>query len=124
MLAEIARFETVGVANTLVGLAVIYGGMLGGLAEVPANALGYLTGLLLGFLLNRRWTFGWRGATLHALGRYALSFAVAYSVNLTCLLILTGSLHVDSYVAQALSVVFYTATFYSLSRVWVFRNVA
>ena len=124
ILAEIARFATVGVANTVVGLAVIYGGMLGGLADIPANALGYVTGLLLGFVLNKHWTFRWRGTVSHAFARYSLCFVLAYGVNLACLLVLTRPLRVDSYIAQALSIVFYTATFYSLSRVWVFRSGA
>lgn len=70
-LREAGRFLSVGVANTVVGLLVIYAAKFFlRLGDVPANALGYAVGLLLSFALNSRWTFGYRGTYLPALAKF------------------------------------------------------
>lgn len=52
------RFCSVGVLNTLIGLAIIFGLMrFGGVQYVLANAIGYAIGMMLSFALNRSWTF-------------------------------------------------------------------
>jgi putative flippase GtrA len=121
VVAEVQRFVSVGLLNTIVGLAVIYAAkLLLQLGDAAANALGYSVGILLGFALNSRWTFAYRGASLPAFARFALTTCVAYVVNLaTVLVAIRGGL--DSYVAQALGVVPYTVTTFIASKYFVFR---
>jgi putative flippase GtrA len=115
-----ARFALVGVANTLLGLAVIYAGKLVlGLSDVPANALGYAAGLALSFFANAAWTFDFRGPLAPRALRYICAFAVAYGANLAALMVLTAA-GVDGYLAQAASVVPYAVTFYLVSKRFVF----
>jgi len=56
--STIGRFTIVGIANTLLGLAVIY--LLKWLfvaGDALANLMGYAIGLVASFILNQRWTF-------------------------------------------------------------------
>jgi putative flippase GtrA len=114
------RFALVGVGNTLIGLGVIYLGKFAlALPDVPANALGYATGLAFSFWGNAVWTFEYRGALAVPAARYGVAFALAYGANLVTLVTLTAA-GVDGYLAQAASVVPYAATFYLVSKRFVF----
>ena len=113
------RFALVGCANTLFGFAVIMAAAwLLQLGDVAANAIGYGCGLLLSFVLNRRYTFRYEGRTAGALVRYLLAFAVSYGVNVGVLVIFTAVLGQSSVLSQALAVCSYAIAFYALSR-WV-----
>ena len=113
------RFALVGCANTLLGFTVIMAAAwLLQLGDVAANAIGYGCGLLLSFVLNRRYTFRYEGRTAGALVRYLLAFAVSYGVNVGVLVIFTAVLGQSSVLSQALAVCSYAIAFYALSR-WV-----
>jgi len=122
-LLQLARFLLVGIANTLVGLAVIFAAKaLAGAGDLAANASGYAVGLALSFALNRTWTFRDRGRLSPAALRFLLAFALAYLANLATVFGLRDLAGVDSYVAQAAGVVPYTALFFVASRAFVFRD--
>jgi putative flippase GtrA len=119
---ELLRFLAVGVANTIVGLGTIYAlKWFAGLGDIPANAVGYVVGLMLSFVLNRNWTFSDHGAWVPALMRFLVVFVVAYTANLGMMLQLRDRWHVDSYLAHAIAVVPYTMLFFLGSRLFVFR---
>lgn len=102
------RFAAVGVANTAVGLALIFAGKaILGMGDAAANFAGYAIALLAGFALNKRWTFGHKGGTVGALGRYLGVLLAAYLANLSVTLWAIDALHVGSYWAQAAGVVPY-----------------
>lgn len=112
-----------GVANTLVGLLVIYAAKWGGLADLPANALGYLTGLAVSYVLNARWTFSFRGRPAVAVPRFVLVVVSAYLANIATVYVALG-LAINSYIAQALGIVPYTVVGYLGAAFFVFRNPA
>jgi putative flippase GtrA len=115
------RYLVVGAGNTLVGLLVIYLGMYAmELGDVAANALGYAVGIVLGFVLNRSWTFGHRGSMLPALGRFLLVLAIAYAANLAVVVFIADHLHGNRYVAQAIGIIPYTLIGYIGSRFFAF----
>ncbi len=121
--AEFLRFLCVGVVNTCVGLAVIYGCMYWlQLNNVAANACGYAVGLCVSFTLNRRWTFRHRGAALPAALKFLAVAAVAYAMNLLTVMLVIHGFGLNHYLAQALGVPPYTLTAYWLSRTLVFRS--
>ena len=118
------KFVIVGVANTLVGLLVIYlCKWLLGLSDALANICGYMIGLAVSFLLNRGWTFQHSGAVLPALARFLAVFALAYLLNLATVLVAIHSFGVNSYLAQAIGMPVYTVFFYIGSRYFAFRMV-
>lgn len=120
--SEFARFLTVGVANTLVGLSVIYAAKwFFKFGDVTANALGYSVGVLASFALNSGWTFSYRGPRLSALAKFLLVALTAYSMNLLTVMMAINFIGLNEYVAQALGVVPYTLTSYYASKYIVFR---
>ena len=120
---EAGRFLSVGVANTVVGLLVIYAAKwLLRMGDVAANALGYTVGLVVSFALNSRWTFAYQGPSLPALAKFVVVVAVGYAMNLLTVL---GAIHlfdVNAYIAQALGIIPYTLTTFFASKYLVFRK--
>ena len=118
----VVRFLLVGVGNTVVGLAVIFAGKgLLRMGDVAANALGYAIGLTVSFTLNRAWTFRHGGPIGRSMVIFLLIQAVAYALNLVCVLGLIRH-GVDSYLAQALGVPPYTMVSYLGSRYLAFPS--
>jgi putative flippase GtrA len=52
------KFQITAVFGALQGMVVVWAGVEFGLHYLAAQALATLTGLLLTFAINRRWTFG------------------------------------------------------------------
>ena len=124
MLIQAFKFVVVGVANTCVGLGVIYALKWGaGMDDVPANLLGYLVGLCVSFTLNRKWTFRFSGEAGGAALRFAFVFLVSYGLNLVSMLALRDMLHVNSYLAHLYSTAPYTLAFFIGSKYYVFREL-
>jgi putative flippase GtrA len=80
---RLLRFAAVGLLNTALGSTIILAALAFGCGDIVSNILGYAGGLMLGFVLNSRWTFAdavrLRKGTLV---RYAASFLIAYGANL------------------------------------------
>jgi putative flippase GtrA len=116
-----AKFAMVGVANTLLGLLVIYAIKWGrGTGDLAANLLGYLTGFSMSYFLNARWTFAFRGEHRSAVPRFLLTLALAYLANLATVYAAL-SLSINSYLAQAAGIVPYTVISYLGAALFVFR---
>jgi putative flippase GtrA len=112
----------VGVANTLLGLLVIYGAKwVAGLPDLPANLLGYIVGLTVSYFLNARWTFAFRGRHGAAAPRFLLVILVAYLSNIATVYALLG-LAINSYIAQAAGIIPYTAIGYLGAALFAFRH--
>jgi putative flippase GtrA len=114
------RFVLVGIGNTVVGLAVIYGARQF-MSDFLANLVGYMLVTPLSFLSHRNLSFRDRGRRLPAFLRYIVTVVVGYVCNLATLKAAL-SLDVNPYLAQALSVAVYVGTTYLLSRYLVFRE--
>jgi putative flippase GtrA len=123
MSSRIWRFGVVGVANTAIGLAVIYGALFAGLGDFASNALGYGSGLLVSFVLHRGWTFAGRTKSLQrdAVG-FVLAWAAAYIANLTAIALGRGLGFFDNPFVQLAGVAVFSATFYLLTSRMVFAS--
>jgi putative flippase GtrA len=122
MKAELVRFLVVGASNTLLGLLTIFGMKAVFLAnDIVANAIGYLVGLSIGFVLNRMWTFRHHGSIAVGAVRFLAAFAIAYAINLAVVLVLIHDFAFNSFVAQTLGVPPYTLAFFFICRFYVFR---
>ena len=121
--SSLLRFAITGVLNTAVGLGTIYAlKWFANVAETPANAIGYVVGVLFSLVVNSRWTFRSRESLLTIAPRYMTVILVAYFTNLGCVHFMINSLEVNSYLAQALGTIPYTTITYLASRWWVFRR--
>ena len=117
------RFIAVGLLNTGVGVATIALASLAFKAHpYVANALGFAVGILVGYQLNRRWTFGSSSSLLITAPRYLLVFAVSYAINLGALAMLLRIPAVHPMGAQATAIGSYSIAFYLLCRFVVFQT--
>ena len=120
-MSQIAKFIAVGLVNTGVGLACMWGAMaVLGLGIVPANALGYAVGIGVSFLLNRAWTFAHQGPWLASFLRWLVIVAIAYSLNLLAVLTVNRQFRIDPYLSQLAGVVVYTAVSFLGARFFAF----
>ena len=120
---QFAKFISVGVANTLIALLVIYGTKwFFNLGDVVANALGYAVGLSVSFTLNSRWTFVYGGPRMPALVKFLLVALVAYGMNLLTVMFAIHYVGLNDYIAQALGIPPYTLTSFFATKYVVFRT--
>ncbi|MBK1694467.1 hypothetical protein CKO09_06900 [Chromatium weissei] len=118
---SITRFAIVGVANTFIGLLFIYlGKFFLNLTDIKANALGYFFGLIIGFILNKQWSFRFAGSHIPALVRFIVVVLIAYTFNLIVTLTMIDIFFVNSYLAQAVGIFPYATVSYLGSRYYVF----
>ena len=118
---SLIRFMLVGSVNTVVGLLFIWlAKELAGFRDVAANCTGYAVGLSVSFILNKQWTFRFRGRAGAALLRFLLVFSVAYATNLLTVLTLIKLTPIDSFWCQAVGILPYSSLFYLGCRRYVF----
>ena len=123
-LIQMARFGAVGLLNTALGLAAIYGCMyLLGFGPELANMLGYAAALGLSFWLNRRWTFASPRRIGDAAPRYGAVVAIAWLVNLAVVSMSARS-GMNPYLAQLCGVAPYTILCFLGCRFYVFPSAA
>ena len=125
MNTRIWRFGVVGIVNTAVGLAIIYGALFAGLGDFAANALGYGCGLVLSFVLHRGWTFAGRTKSLprDAAG-FVLAWLAAYGLNLATIALGRTLGFIDNPLVQLAGVTVFAATFYLVTSRMVFAGPA
>ncbi len=75
---HIGRFLIVGIMCVALDLAVYLALVTSGLGRYPAKAGGFITGMILGFILNKTWTFRSR----RAVSREAAIYFVLYAISL------------------------------------------
>lgn len=120
--SSIVRFALVGGVNTAVGYLVIL--LLHyrlQLDLIVSNAIGYLVGGVVSYVLNRNFTFSSKRSHLEAAPRFWLTAACCFGLNLLVLeMLLSAGMHVA--MAQAMAVGAYSVAFYLGSRHLVFRT--
>lgn len=120
---QLSRFLLVGVFNTALGYAVIFGCMyLAGLSPELSNAAGYMVGLLVSYFLNRYFTFRSAQRRSTEFARFVLVFLTAYTGNLVVLVVLVRILTVHAGFSQVIAGVIYIGTAYMLNKHYVFRS--
>ena len=121
MLAQLQRYAVTGIlANA--GLYLAYLGLtaLGGEPKAVMSAL-YGVGVLMTFLVNRRWTFAHQGPALGSLRRYVLAYATGYVANFMMLYTLVNVARWDHRFVQAAAIPCVAMLLFALQRQWVFR---
>jgi putative flippase GtrA len=122
-LPSLVRYLAVGVANTSLSLAVIYGCMaILGAGVHESNAVGYVFGVVLSFVLNKRWTFRHKGSAWASFAKWLGVLAVAYMCNLAVVHVSAVVLGIDPYLSQLTGIPVYVAVGFLGSRLLVFRH--
>jgi putative flippase GtrA len=120
LIKQALRFGLVGIVNTAIGLASIYGLMFClGVGPAAANALGYVIGLCTSFLLNRTWTFK-SSRPLRALPQFLVVASVSYMLNLGVVMGGLALFDGNPYIMQLAGVATYTVAMFFACRWFVF----
>ena len=122
LLGQLVRFGAVGVISTIVTLAVIWllMGILG-LNAYLANGGGYVFGIANSYWMNSRFTFKAKRDAGSA-KRFLVVAATSFCVNWLALAICLQLIGLNPFIAQGVAMVCYTLTFFTLSRVYAFRD--
>lgn len=119
--SSLLKFLVVGILNTLLSVLIIFAlKYFYAFSDIVANFTGYIAGLMCSFMLNKKWTFGHSGQLSITLVKFALTFIVAYIVNIVCVLLLI-KLGVNAYFSHLLVMPIYTILFYIGSKFFVFK---
>jgi putative flippase GtrA len=120
-LRQMLRFAAVGLINSAVGLAAIYGLMYFlGIPPLAANAAGYALGFTVGFMLNRIWTFESAHRMTGQVPRYLLVVCLCYAANLAATAGAMSFLKIAPYPAQLVGIGVYTSLAFWGCRRFVF----
>ncbi|MFL5297697.1 MAG: GtrA family protein [Phenylobacterium sp.] len=125
-LARVFRFAIVGLANTALGLGLIYALDLG-LHVQPqlANGIGYVAGALLSFFLQKTFVFRSSGRLTTAGPRFVAVILAAFALNQLVLLLglsVLGNGAWQHAAAQLGGAVAYTASSFLAFQFWVFPS--
>lgn len=79
---QAVKFGIVGVSSSLIDL-IVYSALFYFLGILPsiAKTLGYISGSIFGFIVNRRWTFRSNRSVRSSALPYALFYAVSLGLN-------------------------------------------
>jgi len=117
-----ARFATVGVlataTHTLVFALAIEWARI---EAVTANALAFGVAVLVGYALNRRWTFAAHGGEHARLWRYVVAALVGLALNSAVMYVVVHRVHWSPYAGLVVALLLVPLVSFALNQLWVFR---
>lgn len=127
--AKLLKFVLVGIVNTLVGMAIMFGLYnLAGCSYWLSSAANYVLTSILSFFLNKTFTFGNKDSIGSTALRFALNIAVcyllAYGIAKPAVwhLLDSGSVSLRDNVSMLVGMVLFTAFNYIGQRFFAFRD--
>ncbi|HEY7945386.1 MAG: GtrA family protein [Burkholderiales bacterium] len=91
---------------------------------VLATVVAFVIAMLVGYVLNRRWTFAVRDAPSRRLGRYAFAALAGLALNAGIMYCVVHLLHWSPYIGLAAAIAIVPPVTFSLNHFWVFRDAA
>jgi putative flippase GtrA len=126
MIALLTRFSLVGLANSIIGLAIIAILDLGfHMRPAAANAVAFACGISVSFFLTRSLVFRVRTDVARRAWKYILAMIFAFLLNQFVLLVtgqVLGAGSVAHLAAQLMALAAYTVTNFVLCHYWVFSE--
>jgi putative flippase GtrA len=92
-----------------------------GVEPKAAASLIYLVGVLLTFVLNKRWTFQHEGHVRRTAIRYWVAYAILYVANIVLLIVFVDIAGFDHRVVQGVLIAVIGLVLFALQKYWVFR---
>lgn len=125
---KLGRFIIVGIINTIVGTAVMFGLYnLAGCSYWVSSAANYIVGSILSFFLNKYYTFEYKGDMAGSAVRFIINIAVCYLLAYgiakpLVLAVLPGSQKLQENVAMLVGMCLFVGFNYLGQRLFAFRD--
>lgn len=118
---QFLRYICVGVLNTSVGYAIIFACMyILSLDAVMSNFIGYGSGLVISYMLNKLFTFRTDAKSIYEPLKFVMVFCVSYTANVVALVMMIEIFHMHKALAQFPAGAIYIALSYILNKRYVF----
>ena len=124
IIAQVAKFMTVGVLNTLIDAGTYFILTRGlGLMAVPvlAKSIAYVVGMINSFFWNRNWTFKSQTSTGRAAFLFTLTHIVALGINAGVMALSINVLALPEIIGIALATISAFIWNFALNKLLVFR---
>ena len=126
--SSLTRFIIVGIINTLVGMAIMFGLYnLAGCSYWISTAANYFFASILSFFLNKHYTFRYKGDTAGSAARFVITIAVCYFIAYgiakpLTLHLVSGSVRFQENLAMLVGMVLFTGVNYLGQRFFTFAK--
>ena len=119
---ELIRYGIVGVTTNGFGylLFVLFTTVLG-VSPILTISIFYPFFLLLGFYLNKKWSFGHKGYASRSVVRYLLAYLGCYVLNVAVLKFFNSYLGYSHLIVQAIAIFPFALLLFLIQKYWVFR---
>lgn len=120
---ELGRFGIVGALRTIIGLLIIFIPYnFFGINYLLCNIVAYIVGLLIGFILHKRWVFKSIGDWKEETFPYLATFAIAFIINMLLLVLFAEIIIINKNISQIIALFGFTSTSYLLNKFWTFNK--
>lgn len=117
---QFLRYAVVGVVSNML-LYLLYLALTATvIGPKVAMSVVYATGVAQTFLLNKHWTFSYRGNVAVSMLRYMITYVIGYLINLILLFCFVDVFGWSHRIVQAGAIFFVAVTLFLLLRYWVF----
>lgn len=123
LLHRFGRFAVVGAIATATHAIVFSAAIeIASIEPVLATVLAFVIAMLVGYLLNRHWTFAVRDAPARRLTRYAFAALAGLALNVAIMYSVVHLLHASPYLGLVAAIIIVPPVTFSLNQLWVFRE--
>ena len=110
---KIKRFIFVGIINAVSGYTlIIFLYSLLNFNFYISNFIGYLFGLIISFMLNRKFVFKVEGKILSQFMKFIFSFFLSYLLNIFVFYISSEFINLNNYLSLLIASLFYSISFF------------
>lgn len=120
---KIKRFLLVGIVNAISGytLIILFYTLLN-LNFYLSNFIGYLFGLMISFILNKKFVFNAQGKILAPFIKFIFSFFLSYFLNIFVFYICSEFINLNYYLALLIASCFYSISFFITCNYFTFKK--
>lgn len=120
---KIKRFIFVGIINAISGYTlIIFLYSLLNFNFYISNFIGYLFGLIISFMLNRKFVFKVEGKKLSQFIKFIFSFFLSYLLNIFVFYISSEFINLNNYLSLLIASLFYSISFFISCNCFTFKK--
>lgn len=118
---KLVKFSIVGAGVTAIGYLVYAFLVYLGVNYQVALLLDYIVGIVIGYILNKYWTFSYVSKNSRSFFKYASSYVVIFLINSGLLTLFVKYSFLSPIYSQMIVLVFIIISSYWLQKKWVFK---